>query len=45
MKPLVNREFGTWSEKGGEIFGGNVHVACGAIDHEGWGRRRESGLA
>ena len=45
VEPLMDSEFGVWSEKGGEIFGGNVHVACGAIDHESRGRRGEGGLA
>jgi hypothetical protein len=45
VEPLVDGEFGVWSEKGDEIFGGNVHVASGAIGHESWGGSGESGLA
>lgn len=45
VEPLMDSEFGVWSEKGDEIFGGNVHVASGAIGHESWGGGWESGLA
>lgn len=42
VEPLVHGQLGTGAEENFQVFRGNVHVAGGAVDQEGWalGRAR-----